>query len=267
MTANGLLFRGSVVPVDGVTIIPPASVGGPSYATLDAGDYRMREHGDFVHLVVAHTTKGIAKQHVIPGRGPGGRGRSVADFWRGDPEHSAAQIVIDSDGTALCLCDIALICAYHATVSNRFSVGVEIFQESDGGVYQASYDAAVLLLPALCRLFEFPAQIPGAPYTGHPLRRMLDGGHDVVGIVGHRDNTERRGIGDPGDELFRQLELAGCESFDIDAGQDLAAWRRRQQYLNGWHNAGLNVDGVPGPLTMRALATHGYPSGRAIPTA
>src|SRR5690606_41324392 len=59
---------------------------------------------------------GLWPQHVIPGAGKGGRDRVVADFWRNDPTHSAAHLVVDTDGSVACLADLARDAAYHATV-------------------------------------------------------------------------------------------------------------------------------------------------------
>jgi hypothetical protein len=79
-------------------------------------------------------------------------------------------------------------------------------------------------------------------------------------VFGHRDNTDRRGHGDPGDEIFERLAAAGAERFDHDAEEDLAAWKSRQNTLVA-AGANLEVDGVPGPATCEALKCPQRPDG------
>jgi len=225
----GLLVNGKEHPVQDLIIINSHDV---EWCRLDQKDYRSRPTS-WVRQIILHTTKGDWPQRVLPGRGAGGRARVVADGWRSEPVSSAAHLVIDNDGTVACLCDLATVEAYHATVSNPWSIGIEMYQEgcSDGhyGVHEAVYEAAVKLVPALCRIFGIQFQIPKLPYKNEPLRRMADGGESCVGVFGHRDNTGQRGFGDPGDEIFARLAAAGAERFDHNAGEDLDVWKGRQQ--------------------------------------
>lgn len=268
-----LLVRGELVEVPGLTTIPPASHGGPEWAKLDPDDYRMRPRDAWIRQIIVHTTKGMWPQRVKPGYGPGGRDKVVADFWRKDPQHSAAQIVIDNDGSVVCLCDLALIAAHHATVSNPWSIGVEIYQEGGGGIFDAALGGAMLLVPRLCEIFEIAFQISSEPYAGTPLRRMINGGPDCVGVFGHRDNTSRRGRGDPGDEFFVRMRAVGAEQFNFDLRGDRAAWKRRQGYLNATFPDSVKqatgeillVDGIAGPKTIRAARTAGFVTNASIP--
>lgn len=41
MTPPGLLIAGRLVPVPGVTVIPPATHDGPAWSRLDPDDYTM----------------------------------------------------------------------------------------------------------------------------------------------------------------------------------------------------------------------------------
>lgn len=258
---NGLLVAGVVIPVESVDVLPP---GSEPWCKLDARDYR-RRRSTWVRQIIVHTTKGIAKQHIKPGAGPAAREKVVADFWRRDPEHSAAHIVVGSDGTVACLADVATVAAYHATVSNDWSVGIEVYQEADGGIHEAAIRSAVRVTVALCEVLGIPLQMPGA-YRGKPIQRMLDGGRDCVGVFGHRDNTTRRGAGDPGDHIMLELARAGADCFDFDRDEDLIAWQRRQRKLNAL-GAKLTVDGVAGPSTMDALRRLGFTSGRDVDAA
>jgi len=170
-------------------------------------------------------------------------------------------VIIDNDGTVACLADLATDSAYHATVSNKWSIGIEMRQEpKNNGVYEATYQAAAVLVPALCRLFGIQFQMPKLMYTGHPFQRMLDGGPDMIGVFGHRNNTESRGRGDPGEEIFGRLQAIGCERFDFEGREDLDVWKQRQTDLNA-AGANLVVDGQPGPKTIAALKAAGGATG------
>ena len=252
----GLLVNKQQVPVPDLAVINPNDA---DWCRLEAKDY-MQRPTSWVRQIILHTTKGNWPQSVHAGRGAGRKARLVADMWRGDSNPSSAHIIIDNDGTVACLCDLATTSAYHATVSNAWSIGIKMYQESGNGIYEAVYDATVKLIPALCRIFGIQFQIPKLPYSGVPLRRMVDGGELCVGIFGRRDNTERRGRGDPGDEIFARLAKAGAESFDHDAGEDLEVWKARQTELNQ-SGAGLTVDGVPGTSTVAALRAAGRRDG------
>jgi len=250
----GLLLNGAEYEVPGVTIIN--SLDGVEWCRLDRMDCRPRPTR-WVRQIILHTTKGEWPQHVIPGKGPANRDERVARFWQGSERQSAAHIVIDSDGTAACLADLVAIEAYHATVVNKWSVGIEIYQEAGGGIYEAALDSAVLVVFALCRLFGIPPQVPRRPYQRAPLDRLRrDGGPSVVGIFGHRDVTDNRGKGDPGEAIWDALEAAGARPFDFTAGADLAWWRAVQTAI------GTKADGIPGPNTMHRLASMCPPEAR-----
>ena len=252
----GLLVNDKQIPVEGLSIINPSDHG---WCCLDTKDHTRRPT-PWVRQIILHTTKGDWPQTVLDGRGRGGKARVAADMWRSDPTPSAAHIVVDNDGTVACLCDLATTETYHATVSNPWSIGIEMYQEAGSGVHAAVYDAAVKLVPALCKIVGIQFQIPKQPYRNEPLRRMCDGGEHCVGVFGHRDNTDRRGHGDPGDEIFLRLAAAGAERFDHNADEDLDVWKKRQADLNAG-GAGLTIDGVPGPATVTALKCPERPHG------
>jgi hypothetical protein len=264
MTRGGFLAGGLVHTVDGLEIDNPSTA---SWCKLGGEDYR-RRRSTWIRSVIIHTTKGIYPQHAIPGAGPGGKDEDVANYWRlsgeGKKRQSAAPLVVDTDGTVGCLADLVSTCAYHAGLSNDFSIGIEMYQLSDGGIYEATLAATVRLVRVLCDLLSIPFQIPHA-YRG-PLYRMLPGGKDCVGVFGHRENTHDRGRGDPGDHIFAELELEGAERLDFERGEDIEAWSRRQRKLNAMGET-LTVDGLAGPGTMRALRRHGFASGRELDAA
>lgn len=270
MTRGGLLIAGVIVPIEGLEIDNPTTA---SWCRLHPRDYQTR-HSSWIRQVILHTTKGMWPQPIRPGVGPSGRPKRVADYWYDDPDgkrQSAAQIVVGSDGKVACLADLARIAAYHATAANDWSIGIEIYQEAGGVIYEAALASAVQLVDALCEHLEIPRQIPTA-YHGAPLQRGQVHHYpsrtdydlrDCVGVLGHRDNTTSRGRGDPGDEIFARLEAAGHERLDFGAGQDLDVWRWRQRRLNAMGEQ-LTVDGLAGPATMRALRRRGMRDGREL---
>lgn len=253
---SGLLVNGREIPVEGLRII---NSNDAAWCRLDAKDFRRRPTS-WVRQIILHTTNGQWPQSVLPGGGRGGLAQANATFWRRDPQSSAAHLIIDNDGTVACLGDLATVEAFHATVSNAWSIGIEMTQESNRGVHEAVYASAVKLVPALCRIFGIQFQIPKQPYRNAPLRRMMAGGGDCIGVFGHRDNTHERSFGDPGDEIFARLAAAGAERLDYDANEDLEVWKQRQQELNDG-GATLTVDGVAGPATIKALVAAGHADG------
>lgn len=258
-----LLVRNQLIEVPGVNVISPASHGGPPWARLAAGDYRQRRCAPT--QVVVHTTKGMWPQHVLPGAGPRGRAERVARYWESrDDEHSAAQIVVGSDGITACLCDVAYAAAYHATIANERSVGVEIYQEQGGGIHEAALDAAVRVVLALCKELDIPPIGLGAVYNGEPLPALLDGGPAFRAIYGHRSNTSRRGRGDPGDEIFARLSAAGVEMMTTSSYHPINI--ARQRHLTAKTGVRLTLDGIPGPTSLGAARAAGYAHWRDVPS-
>lgn len=268
---SGLLINGRIVLVPGLTVIPPALAGGPSWAKLDRGDMTSRHA--WVRQVIPHSVTGDWPQVVVPGAGPGGECQRYADIWATDPAHSAAHIVVDSAGTVACLADLALVTSYHAEGSNPWSVGIEMVVAKDGTVRQATIDATALLIEAICDAIGIPFQYHSGAYHGDPLLRMevANGGHrrnlggpDCVGILGHRDNTSQRGRGDPGDAIYAALAARGAEGLDYAAEQDIDIGRRRQSALNA-KGGRLQVDGLVGPSSLAEARRQGYARWRDVP--
>lgn len=268
---SGLLINGALVDVPGVEVISPHEL---PWAYLGLGDCRPRTTS-WVRQITLHSTKGTWPQHVKPGRGPGGRDESTARYWSNDPQHGGAHLIVDNDGSIVCLADLVKVEAFHATTVNKWSVGIEMYQELDGGIHEAVLDSTVALVLTLCDALGIPLQSTSRVYRDNEIvKRLLRGGEDVVGVYGHRDNAWQfpewmppaqrarypngyasRGQGDPGDEIYRRLKAAGMMTFDIDAEGEKAYWKPVQAALNarGEH---LTVDGVCGPGTVASLRRH-----------
>jgi len=230
--------------------------------TLELRPQDCRARTGWVRSVVLHTTKGIPggqiriPQKILPGLGVAvGAGKRTSSCWANDGRAGGAHLVVDFDGAVTCHADLQTTAAYHAGAANQVSIGIEIYQGAGGELYEGQLEVVVALVDWLTRRFGIQRQTPAA-YAGAPIDRLEAGGRDFVGVFGHRDCSGNRGAGDPGDEIFRMLWVAGYEAFDLEAEADMAVWKGRQTDL------GLApADGVPGPRTLAALLAAGRPAG------
>lgn len=281
----GLLLNGQLVAVPGVTVVPPDNHGGPAWNRLGVDDYAARRVAP--SIIVIHTTGGHWPQPIRAARGEPGHARQILEMWSGadhgggERVHSGAPLVVDYDGTVYCAADIARTAAHHAQLVNQRAVGIEMCTYPDGSITDATLDACAGLVAELTHsgicagLLAIPAQMPRGPYRGQPLRRLEVGGvqtagSGLVGVIGHRDQTGRRGCGDPGDAIWRRLAALGFEGLDYDGGEDLELGRARQAALNARDaNAGctlrpLVVDGIVGPASLAAMRRLGFARWRDV---
>jgi hypothetical protein len=286
VTATGLLIRGRKVLVPGLTIYNSDDV---DWCSLHPGDYRARP--GVPHLILDHTTGGLTPQVVLKGAGQRGHAEQIAKMWSGrdrgggEKVHSAAQLLLDFDGSVWCLGDLWYCAAFHGEMANDGSIGVEHCTTPRGEIYQATLDAAGPLHEAICREVGFPFQVHAGKYRNMPLARCETGRKtrdhdgriqsrcaDIYGILQHRDQTSERGWGDAGDNVRNALVSAGAEPLDYATSQDLSVGRARQRYLNELDaKAGntwrpLMVDGLVGPASIATAKRLGFKRWRDIPT-
>lgn len=258
----GMVVKGAVETVPGLTV---RSWKDDSRLRLRMGEDGSLRPATWLRGIVLHTTEGIPggadkrPQLIKPGVGPQTDiAARTNTWWSTNGTSAGAHLIVDFDGSIACLADLELEMAYHATSVNPRTIGIEIAQsKKDAGLYAGQIDAVVALVDWLTARFGIQRQVHG-PYTG-PIDRMAQGGRDVVGVYGHRDQTHSRGVGDPGDAVFEALSRASYERFDFGKREDLDAWMTRQRDLFA-NDAGL-VDGVAGPATVAALRDRGYPDG------
>lgn len=272
----GLTISGDEHRIDGLNIVNGRDV---SWASLHPDDYCMRRTS-WIRQIILHTTSGNWPQPVLDGAGPAGHAQQIVEMWSGDDHgggeriHSAAQLIVDFDGTIYCLCDMARVVAYHAEGSNPWSVGIEMCTRPDGSIYRATLTATARLVDYLCYpTLPIPRLMPRGPYRNEPLLRMeaRDNGHrlqlggpDVIGVLGHRDNTSERGRGDPGDAIWTELAALGFEGVDYAGGEDLELGKRRQAALNV-RGGSLRVDGIVGPASLAEAERQGFARWRDVP--
>lgn len=237
---------------------------------LTMGQDARQRSTSWVRGIVLHTTKGVPggkdqrPQDIRSGIGPSlGAAARVARFWSNDPGQAGAHLVVDHDGSIVCVADLLLDRAFHAGTVNDCTIGVEIYQGNAAEMYAAQLAQVVKLVDWLTVRFGIQRQIPSA-YQG-AIARLAAGGRDIVGVYGHRDVTENRGLGDPGNAIFELLASAGYEARDFEKKEDLAEWKKRQSDLNASLQAALDVDGIPGSATRQALLAAGRPAGMWVP--
>jgi hypothetical protein len=224
-----------------------------------------RRPNTWVRGIVLHTTKGIPggkdkrPQKIKGGIGPNHeRDEKVAIMWSLDDRNAGAHLVVDSDASWVNTCDLQDFAAYHAGNVNTVTIGIEIYQEGDAGLYEGQLKSVLFMLDFLTRHFHIQRQFH-YPYKRRAIKRGLNRGLDMVGIYGHRDCSNRRGPGDPGDAIFEVLRDAGYEPFDYDEDEDKETWAHRQEQL------GLLDDGIPGMKTVEVLMLENHKHGLWVP--
>lgn len=272
----GLIIAGRQVPVGGIAIL---NANDRPWCRLHPDDYTMRRT-TWARAVVLHSTGGNWPQAVRPGAGVRGHAQQIAEMWsgcdRGGGEriHSGAHLVVDYDGTVACLADLQYHAAYHATTVNDHTIGIEMCTMLDGSIYQATLDATVQLTVGeggLCELMDIPQQVHIAPYRGDPVPRLAAGGQTAVGIYGHRDQSNQRGRGDPGDRIYELLVEAGAEPLNYGLAEDLSIGKARQLALNALASrrgetwSPLTVDGLIGPASLARARQLGFTRWRDVP--
>jgi hypothetical protein len=212
--------------------------------------------------IIIHTTRGIPggkdlrPQVLHSGEGPDtNAGPRMAKTWQTDlSKFGGSHLIVDKNGLVWQCCDLLLDAAYHCQAGNGHSIGIEVVQGSDAGLYEAQIETTTLLVNWLTARFGIQRQICQLPYRGKPVE-CLEGKLTRYGVFGHRNLTSTRGAGDPGDYLLQALQNAGYEDFDFNMEEDLETWKNRQGEL------GIDSDGVPGPGTVQALKEAGYQDG------
>lgn len=262
---SGLIIDGVECHVPGLDIRSWHDDAEMSIGALDGRRRKTR----VVRSIGLHASKGDEPQVVLPGAGAPGLAKRMVQGWHEDDSegrHAGGHLVVDADGTIWCVADLLRDVTYHAERMNEVSIGIEIAQTSRLEIRQIQVDNTVRLLDAVT-LFMGIQRAIHYPYLGeaHPVARLAAGGEDYVGIWCHRDQTTRRGPGDPGQAIVDAVIHADYDTFDVDKREDLRTWEFRQRQLVR-RGAKLDIDGIPGPATRAALqALMLKPGGMWVP--
>jgi hypothetical protein len=236
----------------------------PKLSLTQRGDFRPRRPDEVVLGVVFHTRLGL-RGEVRPGRGPNrGWDLDLAARFSKDDRAASCHVAVDADGSYACFADLARVATYHAGHVNGITVGIELYQEADGAVYEETLESGADICDVVTRVFGVQRQVPVERAICRRFANILptdaktyiaggNRGRDFSGVYGHRNITRNRGEGDPGDRIFELLVERGYERYAVDAGEDIAVWEQRQRELN---MDPREVDGVPGQVTRSMIAMH-----------
>lgn len=163
-----------------------------------------------VSCVVLHTTGGYPdSKHPTPQRirpeAAAPRHCLATDvhaYWSRTDRIGAAHLLVDADGAVFQIADLSTRAMYHCVGYNQVSIGIEVVQQGDSSLFAAQLVSVVALCSWLADTFKLPRSV-AMPYTG--VRTDVAG----IGFLGHRDVSDNRGFGDPGDFVMQALVDAG----------------------------------------------------------
>jgi hypothetical protein len=278
----GLIIHGRIVPVPGVKVV--TWLDDPRLALSSRTS---RPRGNMPTAIILHSESGDDPHTVINGSAPDyDHGARLADIDETDARagHPHSQhLDIGADATVYQFADLGDVVTYQAREANEHTIGIELhdpivqvpddpFRLATGrptpvisvhAFYRAQLVALALVLDVVTRELGIQRQVQRV-YRG-PIDRLAGG--KVRGIYGHRDQTDERGAGDPGDAPIAALLEAGYDGLDFARGEDIARWSERQVTLNhaaeanararGEAYIALAVDGNPGPSTRWAIRALG----------
>jgi hypothetical protein len=261
------------IVINGQRIVIPDVESGcyldnPKYTFTDKKDFGIR--ASKVQSICIHTRMGIWPQTFTDV----GKDRDWDEIGvknaSNDDRIASWHISVDADGSYVSHLDAVKHKAYHCGQCNDTSIGIELYQDSLGGISLPTLATGVKLVDTLTRQLGIQRQYATERMISPRFARGTKGkdaaadraylpggksGADFVGVFGHRNATTNRGKGDPGDKIFEMLAAAGYEGFEVDKNQDLEAWKARQVAL------GIQATGVAGMETVTALKAAGKPHG------
>lgn len=212
--AMPLIISSQPVDINGVMIRdylsePALKIGRP-------WNMRPRKASERVDKIVLHTTLGWPDhKHLTPQRvrdeaasASECRAVAVINDWKKGGRFAGSQLILDADGTLFCCADLAKDAAYHAPPLNGRSIGIEVVQQRDSSLFRAQLDMLPRIVDRLSEIFPIERRV-AFPYRG---KARLDSVTESA-VWGHRDVTNDRGAGDPGDFIMQSLVDAGWEPF------------------------------------------------------
>lgn len=188
--------------------------------------------------IVCHTHEGL-RGKVLPGTGPNTTiDERLAMYQTNTDRYVSWDYTIDQNGDVICQNDPMIDYTWQGNMTNGYTLGFEMVQKlygnGTGDLFENEIKAAVTLIDFLTLVLGIQRQIPWDSVHNKPASKVItrmETGKDVVGIYGHRNITEKRGEGDPGDAIFYALKDAGYECFDYGKNEDIKTWKERQSSL------------------------------------
>ncbi|HET7379566.1 MAG TPA: hypothetical protein VFJ24_05965 [Gaiellales bacterium] len=108
---GGIIANGKQVDARGLTVT--TWLDDLSLALTRGEDFIPRDPGTWIRAIIAHTSKGIMPQPILPGLGqPVDAGRRLARYWATDGRCAGAHFVVDADGHVYQCADIVTVEAY-----------------------------------------------------------------------------------------------------------------------------------------------------------
>lgn len=259
-----------VDPVDVVSAVTKGANKGAKVKYVTDG--RRRDPKAWVSGFVTHTTSGTVRKKA-PGLIESMRDWIYSKYQTSTEREVSWHFTLDLDGSVIQQAGPEWLC-WHASQVNGYMDGCELVQSSDS-LTEVQLNRYVQIMDIWTWHSGVPRIIPwkdGKPYAGMISRCLTSqgSGRNVCAVIGHRNiwhankTTGKlepyRGAGDPSDLPFLALAEAGYVKMDIEAGEDLAFWKKAQT------EAGLVADGTCGPQTRKValMEKRQLPGGHLI---
>lgn len=222
---------------------------------------------DAAKAIVLHTVHG-KRGALKPGGKPSKRAESYARYQAATARDVSWHFTIDTDGTVVQSADPALWLCWHAGAVNAWTIGIELVQDADGTLYEATLASTVALCELLCASLSIPRRLP-VDASGKPSRGViaaLTGARGPWGgVFGHRNQTHNRGPGDPGDQPFEVLLRAGFEGVRLDAAPPALPVTSSSKPHPAWLDSRAEVDASePKSVDQRAFVGRHLSALRAL---
>jgi hypothetical protein len=222
---------------------------------------------DAAKAIVLHTVHG-KRGALKTGGKPSKRAESYARYQAATARDVSWHFTVDTDGTVVQSADPALWLCWHAGAVNAWTIGIELVQDADGTLYDATLASVVALCELLCASLAIPRRLPvnarGKPAQG-VLTALTGARGPWGGVFGHRNQTRNRGPGDPGDQPFEALLRAGFEGVRLDAAPPALPVTNSSKPHPAWLDASAEVDASkPKPVDQRAFVGRHLAALRAV---
>lgn len=215
-----LVFDGKKINIEGIESV--SFLDDKKYAFTNKRDFTQRKIKP--QSICLHTRMGVWPQILVTENKNRRWDELGVKRASADERVASWHISIDADGSFVCHLDLVTITAYHCSQVNPYSIGIEMYQELDGTITQATINTAVKICEVICNELGIAKQFPsgnsilkefarpdGKAHRTKKRAYMAGGlsGQEFYGVFGHRNATRNRGKGDPGDLIFSELENVG----------------------------------------------------------